>query len=50
MINTETGDFVNAMISRRTAEITPVGNAYANDRIGKIKDKETIEKLNKILQ
>jgi len=50
VINTETGDFVNAMFSRRIAEITPVGNAYANDRIGKIKDKKMLNKLNKTLQ
>ena len=50
VINTETGDFVNAGFDRRTAEVTPQGNAYANDRIGKIKDKKTLEKLNKMLQ
>jgi len=50
VINTETGDFVNAMFSRRTGEVTPVGNAYVNDRICKIKDKKTLEKLNKMLQ
>jgi len=50
VINTQTGDFVNAGFDRRTAEVTPQGNAYANDRIGKIKDKKTLEKLNKMLQ
>ena len=50
VIDTQTGDFVRAMFSRRTGEITPVGNAYANDRIGKIKDKEMLNNLNKMLQ
>ena len=46
VINTETGDFVSARFNRQ-AEITP---NYTEDRIGKIKNKEMLEKLNKMLK
>jgi len=50
VIDTRTGNFVNAGFSRRTAEVTPMGNAFGNDRIGKITNKEMLKKLNKMLQ
>jgi len=45
VIDTETGDFVSARFNRQ-AEITP---NYTENRIGKIKDKKTLEELGKML-
>jgi len=46
VINSKTGDFVEARFDNDKG-ITPVNN---EGRLGKIKDKKTLEKLNKMLQ
>jgi hypothetical protein len=52
VINTRTGDFVSAGFDRQ-ANVVPrgvYGGGIYEDRIGKIKDKEMLEKLNKMLK